>query len=93
MIKGFADKETERLFCDGGSKSLLPDIRSRALRKLDMLDAAHVVTDLRVPSGNRLHALQGSRKGQYSILINDQWRICFRFEDGCAYEVEICDYH
>ena len=93
MIKTFADKDTEALFCEGASKKLPPDIARRAIRKLDMLDAAHVVTDLRVPPGNRLHALQGSREGQHAIAVNDQWRICFRFEDGCAYDVELCDYH
>lgn len=78
---------------DGQTKKLLASIQARALRKLDMVDNAYVIDDLRVPPGNRLHSLQGDRAGQYSISINDQWRICFEFHDGNAYEVEICDYH
>ena len=93
MIKTFANKETELLFCEGESKKLPPDVVRRAIRKLDMLDAAQVVSDLRVPPGNRLHALQGNRSGQFAIAVNNQWRICFSFEDGYAYDVEICDYH
>lgn len=93
MIRTFADKSTELLFCDGVAKKLDVSIRNRALRKLDMIDVAVRVEDLRVPPGNRLHALQGDRSGQYSISVNDQWRICFKFEDGDAYDVELCDYH
>ncbi len=93
MIRTFADKSTELLFSDGVAKKLDVSIRNRALRKLDMIDAAVRVEDLRVPPGNRLHALQGDRSGQFSISVNDQWRICFRFEDGDAYDVELCDYH
>lgn len=93
MIRSFADTRTEELFCEGTGRKLAPDIVKRAVRKLDMLDAAHDVTDLRVPPGNRLHALRGDREGQFSIAVNDQWRICFRFEDGCAFDVEFCDYH
>ena len=93
MIKTFADKQTEQFYVTGTSRRLPPDIERRALRKLAMLDAAQLVETLAVPPGNRLHTLAGSRAGQHSISINDQWRICFRFEDGDAYEVEICDYH
>lgn len=93
MIRTFADKSIELLFSDGVAKKLDVSIRNRALRKLDMIDAAVRVEDLRVPPGNRLHALQGDRSGQFSISVNDQWRICFRFEDGDAYDVELCDYH
>ena len=93
MIKTFACKETRALFCDGGSKKIPVDIQARALRKLDMIDAAHEVSDLRVPPGNRLHVLAGDRFGQHSVSINDQWRICFRFCGHDAYDVEICDYH
>lgn len=93
MIKSFADKETEALFAQGASNVLPADIVPRALRKLDMLDNAYRVQDLKVPPGNRLHRLQGNRFGQYSISINDQWRICFTFEGNDAFDVEICDYH
>ena len=65
----------------------------RAARKLEYIDLATQLDDLKVPPGNRLHALEGDRKGQYSISVNDQWRICFRFLDGDAYDVEFCDYH
>lgn len=70
-----------------------PDVAARAVRKLEQVNAATGVEDLAVPPGNRLHPLEGDRHGQYSISVNDQWRICFRFEDGDAYEVEFCDYH
>ena len=93
MIKSFADKHTETLFLDGTSKRLPADIRARAIRKLDRIDTAYRVEDLRLPPGNRLHTLEGKRKGQWSLSINDQWRICFRFEGEDAYDVEICDYH
>lgn len=92
MIKSFADDSTEQLFCQGDSKAFPKALAKRAIRKLDMVDSAHAVEDLRVPPGNRLHKLQGSRANQYSISVNDQWRICFEFEDGNAYEVEMCDY-
>lgn len=92
MIKTFADKATEALFCEGVSKKLPSEVVGRALRKLDMLDAAVSVEDMRVPPGNRLHALQGERFGQH-VSINDQWRIYFRFKGEDAYDVEICDYH
>ena len=93
MIKSFADKHTEQLFCDGTSKRLPQDTLRRAIRKLDMLDAAMSLDDLRTPPGNRLHALKGNRAGQHAIAINDQWRICFTFSGNDAFDVEICDYH
>lgn len=93
VIKSFADRTTEELFRTGGTRTVPPDIARRALRKLETLNAATKVTDLRVPPGNRLHALTGDRGGQHAISVNDQWRTCFRFEDGDAYEVEVCDYH
>lgn len=93
MIKSFADKRTENLFADGFAKKVPASIQKRAVRKLDMVDSAFSVEDLRVPPGNRLHALTGDRVGQWSISVNDQWRICFRFEGEDAYDVELCDYH
>ncbi len=93
MIKTFADKETLELYETGKSKRLPPDIRKRAMRRLEYLDMATGLEDLKVPPSNRLHELQRERKGQYSISVNDQWRICFRFEDGDAYDVELTDYH
>jgi proteic killer suppression protein len=93
MIKTFADSHTREVYATGKSKRLPPDIRKRAARKLEYVDLAVSLEDLKVPPGNRLHAFEGDRKGQYSISINDQWRICFRFVDGDACEVEICDYH
>ncbi len=93
MIKTFADKQTEKLFLEGSAKPFPPAIVTCAIRKLDMLDAAICLEDLKVPPGNRLHALQGDRLGQHSISINNQWRICFRFDGKHVYDVEICDYH
>ena len=93
MIRTFADSDTKQLFEDGSSKKLPPDIVRRALRKLEYIDDAVSVLDLRLPPGNRLHALKGDREGQYSISINDQWRVCFRFTEDGACDVEICDYH
>lgn len=93
MIKSFADKTTEMLFIDGSVKKLPSEIAKRAVRKLDMIDNAFRLDDLRVPPGNRLHALSGDRTGQWSISVNDQWRICFRFEGEDAFDVELCDYH
>ncbi|HNT27424.1 MAG TPA: type II toxin-antitoxin system RelE/ParE family toxin [bacterium] len=93
MIKTFASRETELLFVNGTSRRLPSDIVRVALRKLDYLNAAATVNDLRVPPGNRLEALRGDRKGRYSIRINDQFRLVFRFESGDAYDVEIVDYH
>ena len=93
MIKSFADRRTEELYRTGKAKRVPPDIARRALRKLEALQVAAVLADLRVPPGNRLHALRGDRVGQHAIAVNDQWRICFRFADGDAYDVEFCDYH
>lgn len=93
MIRTFANKETERLFQRNPVKRFAPSVRQPALRKLLLLDAAESLGDLRIPPGNRLEKLRGDRHGQYSIRINDQWRICFRWERGDAYEVEIADYH
>ena len=93
MIKSFADKRTQELYSEGKSKKFPADVAQRAVRKLEYVNLAEQLEDLKVPPGNRLHQLSGNRQGQYSISINDQWRICFRFEDGDAYEVEVCDYH
>jgi proteic killer suppression protein len=93
MIKGFKDKEAERLFNREPSRKLAPEIHRLCLRKLRMLNRARTLDDLRVPPGNRLEALKGDRLGQYSIRINDRWRICFVWERGDVYEVETVDYH
>ena len=93
MIKSFADKRTQELYVSGRAKRLSAEVAQRAARKLEYVDLATRLDDLKVPPGNRLHALAGNRKGQYSIAVNDQWRICFRFIDGDAYDVEFCDYH
>lgn len=93
MIKTFNCKETEKLFNRKFIKKLPTDIQRIALRKLIMLDAATIIDTLKVPPGNRLEALKGNPKGQHSIRINDQWRICFIWKDGGAFEVEIIDYH
>lgn len=93
MIRSFADDQTERLFQRETVKMLGRTIQRTALRKLLLLDAAESLEDLLVPPGNRLEKLFGDRKGQYSIRINDQWRICFRWLENSAHEVEIVDYH
>lgn len=96
MIASFADRATEALFHGEGGKAIrrIPsDIRSVAVRKLDLLNAAHELQDLRVPPGNRLEALKGDLPRKHSIRINDQWRIVFRWKDGDAHEVDIDDYH
>ncbi len=93
MIKTFADKETQALFVKGKSKRLPPDLIQRAIRRLEFIHWATDINDLRVPPSNRLHALKGNREGRYSISINDQWRICFGFINGDAFDVEITDYH
>ena len=93
MIKTFADKETQNLYVQGKSKRLPPDLIRRAIRRLEYIHLATTLNDLNVPPSNRLHALKDDRGGQYSISINDQWRICFRFVDGDAYDVEVTDYH
>lgn len=93
VIKSFADRETEDLFLHGRSRRLPPDIVRRAIRKLEYIELAVRIEDLRSPPGNRLHDLSRDRAGQHAIAVNDQWRICFRFFDGDAFEVEITDYH
>ncbi len=93
MIKNFKDKEAERLLNREQTRKLAPEIQRIGLRKLRMLHRARTLEDLRVPPGNRLEALKGDRQGQYSIRINDRWRICFIWEQGDVYEVEIVDYH
>ena len=93
MIKSFRDKETEKIFNRHFSGKLPQNIQHLPRTKLVMLDAASVLKDLRVPPGNRLEALRGGRKGQHSIRINDQWRICFKWKGRDAHEVEIADYH
>lgn len=92
MIQSFRDRDTQRLW-EGATIPRLAALRRIALRKLDMLDAARELADLRQPPGNRLEALHGDRAGQHSIRINDQWRLCFVWRDGHAHEVEIVDYH
>lgn len=93
MIKTFRDKDTERVYLREKSRRLSPGVQHVAQRKLVVLDAAESLDELRVPPGNRLEKLRGDRRGQYSIRINDQWRICFRWSKGNAYDVEIDDYH
>jgi proteic killer suppression protein len=84
---------TPYFYSTGKSKRFPPDIVKRAVRKLEYIDLATRLDDLKVPPGNRLHELKRDRAGQHSIFVNDQWRICFRFVDGDAYDVEIIDYH
>ena len=93
MIKSFADKETELIYNQKFSKRLPTTIQKVALRKLMMIDNAKCLEDLRVPPSNHLEQLSGDRKGQHSIRINDQWRVCFTEKDGHYYNVEIVDYH
>lgn len=93
VIKSFADKETEKVYHQTFSKKLPQSIQRTALRKLIMIDNAGCLEDLRIPPANRLEALTGDRSGQYSIRINDQYRICFVFEGKDFYDVEIVDYH
>lgn len=93
MIKTFADKHTKALYETGKAKKFPPDIHTRASRKLEYVNLATCLDDLKVPPGNKLHKLTDDREGQHAIAINGQWRICFRFEDGDAFEVEVCDYH
>ncbi|MBW3672146.1 MAG: type II toxin-antitoxin system RelE/ParE family toxin [Acidobacteria bacterium] len=92
MIRSFRDAETERIFARERSKKFGIDVQRAALRKLAILHAATRIDDLRIPPANRLEKLRGKRAGQYSIRINDQWRLCFRWEGGDAWEVEITDY-
>ncbi len=93
MIKTFADRHTKELYNTGKSKRFPPDIWNRAIRKLEYIDLATGLKDLKVPPNNRLHKLGRDREGQFSISVNDQWRICFRFEDSDAFNVELTDYH
>jgi proteic killer suppression protein len=93
VIKSFRDRDAERLFNRRPTRQFGPGVQKLALRKLRMLDAAEKLDDLLVPPGNRLERLRGGRAGQHSIRINDQWRICFRWRSGDAYDVEIVDYH
>ena len=93
MIRSFADKATQVVFEGGFPADLPADIVRTARRKLKMVHAAAELRDLRSPPGNRLHPLKGDRDGQFAIRINDQYRVCFTFRDGEAYDVEITDYH
>ncbi|MBI5141941.1 MAG: type II toxin-antitoxin system RelE/ParE family toxin [Nitrospirae bacterium] len=93
MIKTFKDRHAQELYLTRKSRFFPPEIAIRAARKMEYLDLATNSDDLKVPPGNRLHALERDRNGQYSISINDQWRICFLFIEGDAYDVEITDYH
>ena len=93
MIRSFADHETQRFYTTGKSRRYPPSIHTRTAMRLTQLDAATRLDDLRLPPSNRLESLKGNRVGQWSIRINDQWRVCFRFESGDAFDVEIVDYH
>ncbi len=93
MIRSFADAETELIWSGRRSRKLPPDIQAVALRKLRLISQAKNLNDLRVPPGNRLELLRGNRSGQHSIRINDQWRICFNWQEGGSSNVEIVDYH
>jgi len=93
MISNFKCKETEKIWRREHSSRFSKNIQKKARRKLIMLDSASTLIDLQIPPSNRLEKLKGDRKNQYSIRINDQWRICFTFNDGKASEVEIVDYH
>ena len=93
MIRSFADRATERLWRRERVPSIDPRVQQTALRKLAHLDAARFLDSLRVPPGNRLEALKGNRRGQYSIRVNDQWRVCFTWTEGGAEDVELVDYH
>ena len=93
MIKGFRDKDAERIWCGEGARRFALALQKIARRKLRMLNNARILDDLRAPPGNRLEALHGDRAGQHSIRINDQWRICFVWRDGDVLDVEIVDYH
>jgi proteic killer suppression protein len=93
VIRSWADDEAEKLFNRQRSRKLSPDLQRVALRKLLMLDAATTLEDLRVPPASRLEKLKSNREGQWSVRVNDQWRVCFTWHDGNAYDVEIIDYH
>ena len=93
MIRSFRDRETQRVFSREARTRFARPVQRAALRKLLLLDAAESLDDLRIPPGNRLEKLTGDRAGQHSIRVNDQWRVCFRWKDGDAFDVEIVDYH
>ena len=93
MIRSFKDKETQKLFMGRRSRAVSGQAVRRAQLKLAQLDQVESVDELKIPPGNRLHALGGDREGQWAIRNNDQYRICFRFENGDAYDVEATDYH
>ena len=93
VIKTFKDDQTQKIYQRQPSRKLPPDIQQAALRKLRMINNAASLNDLRVPPANRLEKLSGNRAGQWSIRINDQWRICFDWRESDAYDVEIVDYH
>jgi len=93
VIRHFKDKETQKIFERQRSRKFPADIQQVALRKLRMLNRAETLQDLRVPPANRLERLRGKREGQYSIRVNDQWRVCFEWQDGDALNVELVDYH
>ena len=93
MIRSFADRETEKVVHREHSRKLPGDVQAIALRKLRMLSNAHTSSDLRSPPGNGLERLVGNREGQYSVRINDRWRLCFVWRDGDVFEAEIVDYH
>jgi proteic killer suppression protein len=93
MIKSFKDIETEKIYSRAGSNKLPRDIQQVALRKLRMINNSKTLIDLKIPPANRLEKLKGNREGQFSIRINDKWRICFVWQNGDTYSVEIVDYH
>ena len=93
MIKSFKSKETQKLFQRQFSRKLPPEIHRISRKKLEVLDASETIQDLRIPPSNHLEKLSKERKGQHSIRVNDQWRICFEWREGNAYNVEIVDYH
>jgi proteic killer suppression protein len=93
VIRTFGDSETERFYAAGRSRRMPTEIQQRAAMRLIQLNAATRIEDLRLPPSNRLEPLRGDRAGQWSIRINNQWRVCFNFKDGDAFDVEIVDYH
>lgn len=93
MILSFRDKETEQLWQSGRSRRLPADLQRRAFKKLAILNAAVALENLKVPPGNQLEALRGNRAGQHSVRVNDQYRVCFVWRNGNAFEVEIVDHH
>lgn len=93
MIRSFKDQRTAQLYRGFAPRSMPNDVAKRAIQKLFLIDTVTRLQDLRVPPGNRLEALRGDRDGQHSIRVNDQWRICFVWQEGAAHDVEFCDYH